>query len=49
MGHSLHVIDGEHTIPDETGGEFANIYQVRQHVVDSAKDLIEKRLQLRSR
>ena len=49
MGHSIHVIDGEHTIPDETGGEFANVHQVRQHVVETAKDLIQERLQDRSR
>jgi hypothetical protein len=36
MGHSLHVIDGEHTNPDETGGEFGNVKQVRQHVVEKA-------------
>jgi hypothetical protein len=30
-------------------GEFPNIHQVRQHVVDSAKDLIQERLQDRSR
>jgi len=29
MGHSIHVIDGGHTIPDETGGEVANVHQVR--------------------
>jgi hypothetical protein len=25
----IHVTDGEHTIPDETGGEFASIHQVQ--------------------
>jgi hypothetical protein len=45
----IHVTDGEHTIPDETGGEFASIHQVRQHVVETAKDLIQERLQDRSR
>jgi hypothetical protein len=45
----IHVIDGEHTVSDEMGGEFANIHQVRQHVVENAKDLIQERLQDRSR
>ena len=45
----IHVIDGEHTIADETGGDFANVHQVRQHVVETAKDLIQERLQDRSR
>src|SRR5829696_5292477 len=35
----IHVIDGE----------FANVHQVRQHVVENAKDLIQERLQDRSR
>ena len=48
MGHSIHVLDAEHTISDETGGEFANGYQVRQHLVEMAKDLIQERLQVRS-
>ena len=45
MSHSIDVIDGEHTIPDETGGEFAHAHQVRQHLVETAKDLIQERLQ----
>ena len=45
----IHVIDGEHTVSDETGGDFANVHQVRQHVVENAKDLIQKRLQDGSR
>ena len=45
----IHVIDGEHTVSDETGGEFANVHQVRQHVVEMAKDLIQEHLQDRSR
>jgi hypothetical protein len=49
MSHSIDVIDGEHTIPDETGGEFAHAHQVRSHVVETAKVLIQERLQVRSR
>jgi hypothetical protein len=45
----IHVIDGEHTVSDETGGDFANVHQVRQHMVETAKDLIQERLQDRSR
>ena len=44
----IHVIDGEHTILDETGGEFANVHQIRQHGVESPKSLIQERLQDRS-
>jgi hypothetical protein len=49
MGHSLHVIDAEHTIPEETGGEFATVHPVRPPVVKSARSLIRERLQDRSR
>jgi hypothetical protein len=45
----IHVKDGEHTVSDETGGDFANFHQVRQHVVENAKDLMQERMQDRSR
>jgi hypothetical protein len=45
----VHVIDGEQTIPDHSGAEFANVHHAKEHVVACARDLINSRLNDRSR
>jgi hypothetical protein len=42
------LINAEHTILNETGGEFANSHQVRQNVVEKAENLIQEQLHDRS-
>jgi hypothetical protein len=45
----FHVIDGDQTLPDPMGGEFANVHQAKEHAIEHAKDLIQARLQDRAR
>ena len=45
----VHVVEGEHTLADDSGGEFANVHQAKEHVLACARDLIQSQLQDHSR